>query len=161
MPITNVGPLIAALTFGICIGFLRDNFHPANPANPYADYDISKLYEFLAKHGVAKSLDTSCLYSNLGVALLGQALANRADTSYATLLERTVTVPLAASATSQCAMASHASPSIAWIRLPARGSLKKSAPHVGEAASTKLSSRSLESISAARTNSGRWRSASL
>jgi serine-type D-Ala-D-Ala carboxypeptidase/endopeptidase len=74
---------------------MPDNFHPANPANPYADYDISKLYEFLAKHGVAKSLDTSCLYSNLGVALLGQALANRADTSYATLLERTVTVPLA------------------------------------------------------------------
>ena len=29
LPSTNVGPLIAALTFGICVGFLRDNFHPA------------------------------------------------------------------------------------------------------------------------------------
>lgn len=29
LPSTNVGPLIAALTCGICIGFLRDNFHPA------------------------------------------------------------------------------------------------------------------------------------
>ena len=29
LPATNVGPLIAALTFGICVGFLRDNFHPA------------------------------------------------------------------------------------------------------------------------------------
>jgi UDP-GlcNAc:undecaprenyl-phosphate GlcNAc-1-phosphate transferase len=29
LPTTNVGPLIAALTCGICIGFLRDNFHPA------------------------------------------------------------------------------------------------------------------------------------
>jgi UDP-GlcNAc:undecaprenyl-phosphate/decaprenyl-phosphate GlcNAc-1-phosphate transferase len=29
LPISNVGPLIAALTCGICIGFLRDNFHPA------------------------------------------------------------------------------------------------------------------------------------
>jgi UDP-GlcNAc:undecaprenyl-phosphate GlcNAc-1-phosphate transferase len=29
LPATNVGPLIAALTCGICIGFLRDNFHPA------------------------------------------------------------------------------------------------------------------------------------
>ena len=29
LPITNVGPLIAALTCGICLGFLRDNFHPA------------------------------------------------------------------------------------------------------------------------------------
>ncbi|MGA7834009.1 MAG: MraY family glycosyltransferase [Acidimicrobiales bacterium] len=29
LPATNVGPLIAALTCGICIGFLRDNFYPA------------------------------------------------------------------------------------------------------------------------------------
>jgi UDP-GlcNAc:undecaprenyl-phosphate GlcNAc-1-phosphate transferase len=29
LPVTNVGPLIAALTCGICVGFLRDNFHPA------------------------------------------------------------------------------------------------------------------------------------
>jgi UDP-GlcNAc:undecaprenyl-phosphate GlcNAc-1-phosphate transferase len=29
LPATNVGPLIAALTCGICLGFLRDNFHPA------------------------------------------------------------------------------------------------------------------------------------
>lgn len=29
LPVTNIGPLIAALTCGICLGFLRDNFHPA------------------------------------------------------------------------------------------------------------------------------------
>jgi len=29
LPVTNVGPLVAAITCGICIGFLRDNFHPA------------------------------------------------------------------------------------------------------------------------------------
>lgn len=29
LPTSNVGPLIAALTCGICLGFLRDNFHPA------------------------------------------------------------------------------------------------------------------------------------
>ena len=29
LPSTNVGPLIAALTCGICLGFLRDNFYPA------------------------------------------------------------------------------------------------------------------------------------
>jgi UDP-GlcNAc:undecaprenyl-phosphate GlcNAc-1-phosphate transferase len=29
LPVTNVGPLIAALTCGICLGFMRDNFHPA------------------------------------------------------------------------------------------------------------------------------------
>ncbi|HEV2427819.1 MAG TPA: MraY family glycosyltransferase [Acidimicrobiales bacterium] len=29
LPTTNVGPLIAAITCGVCVGFLRDNFHPA------------------------------------------------------------------------------------------------------------------------------------
>ena len=29
LPVNNVGPLIAALTCGISLGFLRDNFHPA------------------------------------------------------------------------------------------------------------------------------------
>jgi len=29
LPSSNVGPLIAALTFGVCVGFLKDNFHPA------------------------------------------------------------------------------------------------------------------------------------
>jgi len=29
LPVTNVGPLIAALTCGICLGFLKDNYHPA------------------------------------------------------------------------------------------------------------------------------------
>jgi len=29
LPNTNVGPLIAAVTCGICLGFLPDNFHPA------------------------------------------------------------------------------------------------------------------------------------
>ncbi|MDE3030647.1 MAG: undecaprenyl/decaprenyl-phosphate alpha-N-acetylglucosaminyl 1-phosphate transferase [Acidobacteriota bacterium] len=29
LPPTNVGPLVAAITCGICVGFLRDNFHPA------------------------------------------------------------------------------------------------------------------------------------
>ena len=29
LPATNVGPLIAALSCGICVGFLRDNCHPA------------------------------------------------------------------------------------------------------------------------------------
>ena len=29
LPQNNVGPLIAAITFGVCLGFLRDNFYPA------------------------------------------------------------------------------------------------------------------------------------
>ena len=29
LPVTNIGPLVAAATFGICLGFLPSNFHPA------------------------------------------------------------------------------------------------------------------------------------
>jgi UDP-GlcNAc:undecaprenyl-phosphate GlcNAc-1-phosphate transferase len=29
LPLTNPGPLIAAITCGICLGFLPENFHPA------------------------------------------------------------------------------------------------------------------------------------
>jgi serine-type D-Ala-D-Ala carboxypeptidase/endopeptidase len=73
---------------------MPDNFHPANPQDPYADYGPANLYEFLAKHGVAKPADARFNYSNLGLGLLGQALANRAGTSYPELLRTEVTGPL-------------------------------------------------------------------
>lgn len=74
---------------------MPDNFNPADIANPYADYGTADLYAFVSKHGVAKSADASFLYSNVGVGLLGQALANRAGTSYENLLEQEITRPLA------------------------------------------------------------------
>jgi len=73
---------------------LPDNMTPANPRNPYADYSPSKLYQFIAKHGVARPADATFLYSNLGVGLLGQALADRAGSTYAQLLAEQVTIPL-------------------------------------------------------------------
>ncbi len=73
---------------------LPDNFNPADPNNPYADYDTKLLYAFLAKHGVALPANAPFGYSNLGVGLLGQALANRAGVPYATLLHDQVTGPL-------------------------------------------------------------------
>jgi CubicO group peptidase (beta-lactamase class C family) len=73
---------------------MPDNFHPADPENPYADYDAKLLYAFLAKQGVALPTNAPFGYSNLGVGLLGQALANRAKIPYATLLQDQVTGPL-------------------------------------------------------------------
>jgi D-alanyl-D-alanine-carboxypeptidase/D-alanyl-D-alanine-endopeptidase len=73
---------------------MPDNFNPANNANPYADYGTTDLYAFMSKHGVAKPANAPFLYSNLGVGLLGQALANRAGTSYENLLEQEITRPL-------------------------------------------------------------------
>ena len=73
---------------------MPDNFNPADIANPYADYGTADLYAFMSKHGVAKPANAPFLYSNLGVGLLGQALANSAGTSYENLLEQEITGPL-------------------------------------------------------------------
>ena len=73
---------------------MPDNFNPADLQDPYADYRPANLYEYLAKHGVSKPADAKFNYSNLGVGLLGQALANRAATTYPDLLKTLVAEPL-------------------------------------------------------------------
>lgn len=73
---------------------MPNNLKPADRANPFADYRAADLYAFLSKHGVAKPANTSFTYSNLGYSLLGQALANRAGTSYPDLLRQEITGPL-------------------------------------------------------------------
>jgi CubicO group peptidase (beta-lactamase class C family) len=73
---------------------MPDNSHPADPTNPYADYDTKALYAFVASHGVAMPAKPEFGYSNVGVGLLGQALANRAHTTYEALLKKEVTGPL-------------------------------------------------------------------
>ena len=77
------------------------NFKPSDKADPYIDYTPQKLYEFIAQHGVALPDNTPFLYSNLGVGLLGQALANRAHKSYADVLHDEVTGPLGLADTGQ------------------------------------------------------------
>lgn len=78
---------------------MPDNFKPADPTNPYADYAVPDLYAYVAQHGVLKPANAGFLYSNVGVGLLGQALANRAGTSYMNLLRQEVTDPLGMSET--------------------------------------------------------------
>lgn len=73
---------------------MPDNFHPADMDNPYADYRAANLYEYIGKHGVTKPANVGFAYSNLGLGLLGQALANCAGTSYPELLQREITGPL-------------------------------------------------------------------
>jgi CubicO group peptidase (beta-lactamase class C family) len=73
---------------------MPDNFKPADPANPYADYRPANLYEFLAKQGVARPANPGFLYSNLGFGLLGQALAVRSALPYPALLKEEVVDPL-------------------------------------------------------------------
>ncbi len=70
---------------------MPDNFHPADPENPYAYYDEKALYAFVASRGVALPTKPEFGYSNVGVGLLGQALAHRAGATYEALLRKQVT----------------------------------------------------------------------
>ena len=74
---------------------LPDNFDPADPANPYADYTEANLMAFLASHHLTRPVGESVEYSNLGAGLLGYALATRAGTDYETLVKSRVLEPLA------------------------------------------------------------------
>jgi D-alanyl-D-alanine-carboxypeptidase/D-alanyl-D-alanine-endopeptidase len=73
---------------------MPSNFHPKDPANPYADYTVAQLYEFLSSVELTRDIGSKYEYSNLGGGLLGHALARRAGTDYETLLRTRVLDPL-------------------------------------------------------------------
>ena len=73
---------------------LPSNFKPKDPKNPYADYTEAQLWEFLAGYQLTRDIGSKFEYSNMGVGLLGQALARRAGTDYEALVRARVTGPL-------------------------------------------------------------------
>ncbi len=75
---------------------LPDNFSPADPSNPYADYDPSALYDYLQhQQQLITPPGEQYSYSNLGFGLLGHILTQRMESDYASLLQEYVTAPLA------------------------------------------------------------------
>jgi CubicO group peptidase (beta-lactamase class C family) len=77
---------------------MPDNFEPKDPTNPYADYTVEQMYAFLEKHTLRRGPGEQ-EYSNLGMGLLGQLLADRAGMSYERLLTERITKPLGISDT--------------------------------------------------------------
>ncbi|HKB12407.1 MAG TPA: serine hydrolase [Vicinamibacterales bacterium] len=73
---------------------MPDNFKPADPANPYADYSVEQLYQFLSSYQLTRDIGAQYEYSNLGGGLLGHVLALRAHTDYASLVRERITAPL-------------------------------------------------------------------
>jgi CubicO group peptidase (beta-lactamase class C family) len=73
---------------------LPGNMRPASLANPYADYTVAQLHDFLSGYELPRDPGESYEYSNLAVGLLGHALARRADTTYEALLVQRVLAPL-------------------------------------------------------------------
>jgi CubicO group peptidase (beta-lactamase class C family) len=70
------------------------NVHPKDPANPFADYTVAQLYEFLATVELPRDIGSKYEYSNLGGGLLGHVLARRAGTDYETLVRTRILQPL-------------------------------------------------------------------
>lgn len=70
------------------------NFRPADAENPYADYTVEKMYEFLSNYTLTRDIGEKYEYSNFGGGLLGQILALRAGESYEALLTERILRPL-------------------------------------------------------------------
>jgi D-alanyl-D-alanine-carboxypeptidase/D-alanyl-D-alanine-endopeptidase len=73
---------------------MPSNFNPKDPSNPYADYTVEQMYDFLSHYQLTRDPGAKYEYSNLGAGLLGHALALGAGTDYETLLRTRVTGPL-------------------------------------------------------------------
>jgi CubicO group peptidase (beta-lactamase class C family) len=78
---------------------LPSNLNAAS-SDPYAHYTKQNLYAFLNGYKLTRDPGKSFEYSNLGVGLLGVALANRAHLSYPALLRARVLAPLGMNDTS-------------------------------------------------------------
>ena len=73
---------------------MPDNFSPADRSNPYADYSVQQMYDFLSGHELARAPGETAEYSNLGVGLLGHILAEVEGSDYETLVKTRITGPL-------------------------------------------------------------------
>lgn len=73
---------------------LPTNLAPRDSSNPYADYGEAQLYGFLSGYELPRDPGATYEYSNLGMGLLGHALARKAGMSYEQLVTRRVLGPL-------------------------------------------------------------------
>jgi CubicO group peptidase (beta-lactamase class C family) len=73
---------------------LPENFYPKDPSNPYADYTVEQLYEFLNSYRLTRDIGARHQYSNLGGGLLGHVLAQRAGMDFEILVRQRITEPL-------------------------------------------------------------------
>jgi len=73
---------------------LPSNFSPKDAGNPYADYTVAQMYEFLSGFQLTRDIGTKYEYSNFGMGLLGHILSLRANMSYEDLVRTRILKPL-------------------------------------------------------------------
>ena len=62
------------------------NFRPKDPHNPYADYTVENMYDFLSAYTLQRDIGETYEYSNLGMGLLGHILGLKAGMDYELLI---------------------------------------------------------------------------
>lgn len=73
---------------------MPNNFKPKNPANPFADYTVDQLYEYLNGLTLTRDIGSQYEYSNTGMGLLGHILGLRLKKTYFEAVEERVLKPL-------------------------------------------------------------------
>lgn len=73
---------------------IPSNLAPKDDNNPFADYTVPQLYEFVSGFTPTRASGEKYEYSNAGVGLLGHILTLRAKTDYETLVRQRITGPL-------------------------------------------------------------------
>ena len=78
---------------------IPSNLTPKDDNNPFADYTVPQLYEFVSGFTPTRPAGEKYEYSNAGVGLLGHILTLRAKMDYETLVRQRITGPLGMNST--------------------------------------------------------------
>jgi D-alanyl-D-alanine-carboxypeptidase/D-alanyl-D-alanine-endopeptidase len=70
------------------------NLAPKDAGNPYADYTVEQMYQFLGTYQLGRPIGETYEYSNLGAGLLGHALATRLGKPYEAAVAERILRPL-------------------------------------------------------------------
>lgn len=86
--------LLDLATHTSALSRMPDNMVPKDAENPYADYSVKQMYDFLSDFKPARDIGAGYEYSNLGAGLLGHILALKAGTNYEALVIERICQPL-------------------------------------------------------------------
>jgi serine-type D-Ala-D-Ala carboxypeptidase/endopeptidase len=78
---------------------LPNNLNPADMNNPYADYKVEDMYDFLSHYTLTRDIGSQYEYSNFGMGLMGHVLTLIARQDYETLVVQRVCNPLGLAST--------------------------------------------------------------
>lgn len=96
VPINKERPitLVDLATHSSGLPRMPSNFAPKDPENPYADYTVAQMGQFLMRHKLQRKPGEKSEYSNLGMGLLGHILQLKSGYDYESLMEKVITGPL-------------------------------------------------------------------